>query len=277
MDQATPTPRILDVQGIVFRLLPASSYCVRYTPETLIAGFAFESQQGVHAFASDRVRPFFAGAHGLAFTPKDCSVYSEARKGGEYLTLTMTVARARDLLPDNTGALPSEQFSGLIDPRGMRSAYAIRRAILTENHDSSLVEILAANFLRAICRCGIPNFSLPPAARSLTLRRMRIIEDLIEARLDEQLPISEMAKACGLSTGFFIRAFKAATGQTPHRFLMERRVSRARALLGNTQETACQIAHMTGFASQAHMSFTFKRALGVTPSELRSAIKRLPN
>jgi AraC family transcriptional regulator len=56
-------------------LLPPGPYRVAYTPGTRVAGFAFESQHGVHAFASDRNRPFHAQANGLAFTAAGCSIY----------------------------------------------------------------------------------------------------------------------------------------------------------------------------------------------------------
>jgi AraC family transcriptional regulator len=83
-----------------------------------------------------------------------------------------------------------------------------------------------------------------------------------------------MAAACGLSSGFFLRAFKAATGQAPHQFLLARRLIEARRLLEQTGAGAAEIAALTGFCSQAHMTTAFRRALGVTPAAYRAGINR---
>jgi AraC family transcriptional regulator len=79
-----------------------------------------------------------------------------------------------------------------------------------------------------------------------------------------------MAAACDLSTGFFLRAVKAATGQTPHRLLMSRRVAEARRLLRQSRYSADEIAHLAGFSSQPHMTTVFKRLIGVTPGAYRA-------
>jgi len=81
--------------------------------------------------------------------------------------------------------------------------------------------------------------------------------------------VQELAGALGLSAGFFCRAFRAAVGQAPHDYIIDRRVSRARALLQNAALDLATIAHTSGFASHAHMTATFRKRLGVAPSELR--------
>ena len=116
--------------------------------------------------------------------------------------------------------------------------------------------------------CGI---SIAPAARSwMTPRRLRLVDELIEARLDAKLTVRELAAALRLSTGFFCRAFKASVGKAPHDYIIDRRVSRARALLQSNPLDLSAIAHASGFASHAHMTATFRSRLGVTPSALRT-------
>ena len=59
-------------------LLPQSPYDAAYTPDAAIIGFAFDSQAGVHAFATDRRTEFPAKPNGLAYVPRGCDVYSES-------------------------------------------------------------------------------------------------------------------------------------------------------------------------------------------------------
>jgi AraC family transcriptional regulator len=274
MAAALPYAHSEAAQGVALRLLPRGPYSVRYTPVQPMAGFAFESQSGLHAFGSDRVRAFRAGVHGLAFTPPGCSVFSEAADGGEYLTLTGDPERLAALGGDGDARrLPQGQFTGWVHQESVRAAYALRRLLLSGAGDPAAIESALASFLGTLCSSAAGTASGQLSARSLTPFRLKIVEDLIEARLAEPLAISDMAAACGLSTGFFLRAFKAAVGQTPHYYLMGRRVAAARALLGATSSGAAEIAVLTGFCSQAHMNVCFRHHTGVTPGAYRAAVK----
>lgn len=112
---------------------------------------------------------------------------------------------------------------------------------------------------RAVTR-GAP---LPPAALARAVAR-------IEEGLDEHLTIAALAQECGMGPYAFARAFRAATGQPPHQFLIARRVERARAMLSETDAPLAEIAYACGFASQAHMTATFTARLGVSPGRLRA-------
>lgn len=269
MDE-TPPPS-LAVNGLTLRLWARGAYCARYTPDTPVAGFALESQTGRHAFASDRAHPFHAAANGMAFTPAGCSIYSEAREGGEYLTLTGPPWEFADILDGDDKSIPAERFSGRVHEDGIAAAHALRRALLGVPADRTAIEAAVATFVGALLEAGAPGWRRPSPARSMTPRRIQRIEALIDAEFSRALSIAEMAAACDLSTGFFLRAFKAATGQTPHQRLMSRRLAEARRLLRQTRESAGEIAHRTGFSSQPHMTTVFKRLIGITPAAYRAA------
>jgi len=263
-----PAPHTLQSGGMTLTLLPAAPYRASFTPAQPVAGFAFESQRGMHAFASDGVHPFHALANGLAFTPPGCSVYSEARWGGEYLTVSGDADAFTALLPDEKARLPGERFTGRTDTAGISAAHALRRLMLAPDADRGAIDTAIAAFLESMHRCSDPSWRQPPHANSMTPQRLRRVEEMIEARLSEPLSVQDMAAPCGLTPGFFLRAFKAATGRTPHRFLMDRRIARARRLIGEGRLGLGEIACCTGFSSQAHMTSAFKRQLGVTPSRI---------
>jgi AraC family transcriptional regulator len=103
----------------------------------------------------------------------------------------------------------------------------------------------------------------------MTTRRLKEVDELIDARLDDKLTVQELATAVGLSTGFFSRAFKASVGKAPYEYIIDRRISRARTLLEIGTAELSDIALASGFTSHAHMTATFRSRLGVTPSHIR--------
>ncbi len=267
--QIASAPRRFAVAGAWWaELLPRNPYQAAYTPDLPIVGFAFDGQVGVHAFASDRKVEFRARPNGLAYVPPGCDVYSQSKHGGEYLK----IAFERQQEDEWSRA---RHFSDVIDPAAVRAAQQLRRQLLARDCIDELqcerfVHALRERAVGVLTVRSLGGTSLEPAARSsITPRRLRIVDDLIEARLDAKVTVQELAGALGLSAGFFCRAFHAAVGQAPHDYIIDRRVSRARALLQKAALDLATIAHTSGFASHAHMTATFRKRLGVTPSELR--------
>ncbi len=78
-----------------------------------------------------------------------------------------------------------------------------------------------------------------------------------------------MASACGLSRGYFVKAFYQTTGLPPHRWLIVQRVERAKEWMRNPNLPLSMIADACGFADQSHFSRTFMRLTGVSPRRWR--------
>nr|MBA3528025.1 helix-turn-helix transcriptional regulator [Propionibacteriaceae bacterium] len=91
----------------------------------------------------------------------------------------------------------------------------------------------------------------------------------INDNLPRKLPLQEVAGAANMSPHHFARSFKAATGLSPHQYVVRRRVERAKALLADTDLTISEIAQAVGFADHNHLSSHIKRVLGVSPGALR--------
>jgi AraC family transcriptional regulator len=109
----------------------------------------------------------------------------------------------------------------------------------------------------------------PRAAGGLPERVLRRLLDRIEADLGDRLSIDDLAREAGLSRYHFSRAFRAATGLAPHRYVLERRIARAKALLCDSDTAIAEIALCTGFSSQSHLTDCFRRWVGVAPGEYR--------
>ncbi|WP_337997178.1 AraC family transcriptional regulator [Oleispirillum naphthae] len=241
-------------------LLPRQPYEVRYTTERAAVGFAFDPQAGEHAFASDRVRPFRVRARSLAFVPAGCEVFSRSAAGGEYLRLILPSAA--------DGA--AERFSGSQDAAAARAAWTLRALLLAGGPPDPLLFDAHAAALAA--HAAVPRATAGAAAGGwMTPQRLKRIEDLVEARLETGPSVAEMAAELGLSADFFSRAFKAATGETPHAYVLTRRIARARALIRAGADDLSTVAFAAGFSSHAHMSAAFRRILGVTPGALRGS------
>jgi AraC family transcriptional regulator len=98
----------------------------------------------------------------------------------------------------------------------------------------------------------------------------RVLERMHNLNLD--LDLQTLAAETGYSRSHFLRMFRAATGQTPHRYLLQLRVQRAQELMGRGKVPLIDIAASCGFSSQAHMSRVFRQVLAVTPSEFRRSL-----
>jgi AraC family transcriptional regulator len=99
-------------------------------------------------------------------------------------------------------------------------------------------------------------------------RRVQRVLDHIEANLDQALTLARLARVAGVSSAHLSVWFKARTGLPVHRYVVRRRVERARVLLLQGVLPASEIALAVGFAHQTHMARWLRRELGVTPREL---------
>jgi len=104
---------------------------------------------------------------------------------------------------------------------------------------------------------------LPPA-------RLRRVFEYIDANLDVGVRLNMLAREAGVSAFHFARLFKESTGNSPHQYLLQRRLDRAKTMLRQPAMSLAEISTSTGFADQSHFTKVFRRFTGVTPSEYRS-------
>ncbi len=105
-----------------------------------------------------------------------------------------------------------------------------------------------------------------PAERHLLRAR-----DLVDARYGEPLDVDDLARAAGLSRAHFSRQFRTAFGETPHAYLLTRRLERAAALLRATDHSVVEICFAVGLRSVGSFTTSFTRAYGLTPTAYRAA------
>jgi AraC family transcriptional regulator len=152
---------------------------------------------------------------------------------------------------------------------------AIGRTVAGELHNPSptaplLVETLSAALgvyiLRNYSGLSAAAHPLPTAKGTLDGRRLARVLAFIDAHLDHELSLEELAREACLSAFHFARSFKAATGVSPHRYVLKRRLDHAKTLLAAGALPLAEVALTCGFSSQAHFSSSFKQATGMSPS-----------
>ena len=106
-------------------------------------------------------------------------------------------------------------------------------------------------------------------ASPLSVRTQVRLFEFIEENLHRNLGLEELAKQVGYGRGHFLKTFRAAAGTSPHQYLLDRRVERAKAMLKKTRTPLVEIATACGFSSQSHFSNEFRRRVGISPGRYR--------
>lgn len=133
-------------------------------------------------------------------------------------------------------------------------------------YGESLAIALAARLVSCYSS-GQLNF--PNTNDGLPAWRLRRVTEFIEENINSELSLADLATIAQFSEYHFSRMFKLSTGLTPHRYVMERRVARAKELLSQSQISIKEISTSVGFADQAHLTTVFKRLTGATPKQYR--------
>lgn len=242
-------------------LLPAAPYSVHAASPFWTVGVALERQRGVHAVDGQPRHDFDAWPGQLALTAPGVAMFSESPQGGEYLWLQLCEP------PDGAtppGALPRRVITS---PRvSLRHALALRRWLLQAAPPDAL-EAAAAQWVGQAWGLWRPHQT--PAAPPLRWPWGADLLDFIDAHLDEALTLNTLAARVGLPALAFLRRFTQCWGTTPHAYVLERRLQKARRLLTGTQDSVAEVAAACGFAQQSHLGQAFKRMTGLTPQAYR--------
>ena len=107
--------------------------------------------------------------------------------------------------------------------------------------------------------------------RHVAARHLLRAKDLVDARYFDELSVADMAAAASMSPSHFSRHFTATFGESPHQYLLTRRLERAAALLRTSDWPVTHICFAVGWNSVGSFTTSFRRVFGLTPSAYRSA------
>lgn len=104
---------------------------------------------------------------------------------------------------------------------------------------------------------------------ALSDRQLRTVIDHIEERCGQTIRLADLARLADVSESYLSHAFKAATGMPPHRWQLQARVRRAKAMMARRDASLSEVSGALGFSDQAHFTRVFRRLAGCTPSNWR--------
>ena len=161
------------------------------------------------------------------------------------------------------------------DPLLEQLALAIVNALQDGTADDglyvdTLAQMMAVHLARAHSTRSCPARTTP--VETLSKWRVRRLLDYIEAHLDGDLSLEALGAVAEISPLYLARSFKYAVGQSPHQYVLSRRVERAKELLRSSEAPIVDVALNSGFSSQSHLSSWFVRQVGVSPAKYRRQI-----
>jgi len=101
--------------------------------------------------------------------------------------------------------------------------------------------------------------------------RLKRVFEYIEAHIDQEIRLSNLAETASMSPFYFARLFKNSTGVTPHQYVATRRMQRAKEMLRHSDTSIFEIGMRVGYLDPKHFRTLFRRDVGVSPSEFRAA------
>jgi AraC family transcriptional regulator len=155
-----------------------------------------------------------------------------------------------------------------------RIAHRLLQEIAEPGPVSRMVTEELAQELAAYVIFTHSNLDLQREGRSHTMAPIRLkrAEDFVLSNLDSDLSLLDIASAAGMSLFHFAKAFKQATGHTPHQYLTQQRMLHARALLHDGNLSIGQVAKAVGL-THSHFTAVFTRRMGMTPSKFRDVLE----
>lgn len=160
---------------------------------------------------------------------------------------------------------------GTTDPKALHIAELLKMELTqgetaSEIYVDSLVTLFGIHLLRDYSSLGK---SQGRAKGGLSASGARRIREFLEENFTRKLAVAELAAILGFSPGRFILAFTRTFGQTPHQYVVNLRLDFAERLLIQGNMTIAEIAYLSGFSSQSHLTVTMKKYRHLTPAQMR--------
>ena len=201
-------------------------------------------------------------------------VWHKRERASEYINIALDQKFLNQVAVESGLSAPVELKHRVIfsDPTILHIAHLFKAEVLNDGlagklYIESLRNLLAVHLLRNYNQAVVK-----PALekRALDAYKLNKVKDFIEERLAEDLSIADLAAVVHMSQFHFARTFKAATGTSPHRYLTQRRIERAKVLLEVTRLSVAEVAYSVGFTNQSHFAAQFYKITGTTPKTYRN-------
>lgn len=207
----------------------------------------------------------------LSFCPPDVTLRS-VTPVARFILVAWDTDLYSALLPElGANATRFEHLLHLHDPLLGQIGTTLAQEVEGGFADKILVESLGTALCIRLARHFVGRLPLP-TSKGLSPERLQRVRDYVEAHLDDDLSLTVLAEVACLSPYHFSRSFKQAVGIGPQRYVMRRRIDRAKTLMRRTNQPLASIAAEVGFNDQSHLTSIFRRETGTTPGRFRTAV-----
>lgn len=226
------------------------------------------------AFAGDKLETFDAPLGMLVINPANVesrTIWSSTRENLVVgIRRESMLALAEQEFGAGTAELQTVPF-GTVDPAALSLAQMLRDEVArSDQANELLIDSVITIFGIHLLRKYADSRGRPTRVRGgLSEYGARRVRDFIENNFARKLSVADLAAVCDLSPGHFLQAFTKTFGEPPHKYLLLRRLDAAEKLLCETGMTISEVAYMSGFSSQSHLTSTMRRYRHVTPAQLR--------
>jgi AraC family transcriptional regulator len=171
------------------------------------------------------------------------------------------------------GSVHLGPLSAIGDPLVLQIASTVAQEVENGSLDRILADALNTALAVRIVRGFVdPSKITLELSNGLSRERLQRVYDYIEAHLDDRLSLADLAGVACLSPYHFSRSFTQAVGVGPQRYVMQRRIEKAKTLMRRTNQPLALIAQEAGFSDQSHLTSLFRREMGTTPGQYRAAL-----
>jgi AraC family transcriptional regulator len=210
----------------------------------------------------------------VSFVPAYCErhvVLSDVRS--EWASISLN---PRQLVGNDDIRLECPAFSNVDDPFITGLVTELSRLFATDGRlDKTYCEAMSHALACYLARrYGKQRSKTLDKELKLPAWRLRRIADYVEAHIDRDILVSDLANLVGVSSGHLHRAFRQTMGITPLDYITDKRIRRAMAIMAQGDTSIAELALQVGFVSPSHFTRTFRRVTGMNPSAFRAGMHR---
>jgi AraC family transcriptional regulator len=267
-------PRLITFRGGgVHSVRPPGSQVFK-APEHFVA-VMLAPATGIRAsLGSDKVHEYDADVGMIVINPANVESHVTWSSTRENIVVALTPESLRELaaheFETDCAELQPPPF-GTVDPQALHLAQLLKaeltqRETPNELYVDSLVTMFGVHILRNYT--GVQQ--LPPAPKGgLSNRSGRRVQEFLDVNFSRKISVAELAAVCGLSPRHFIQAFTKSFGEPPYKHLLRLRLGFAERLLVKGELSIAEIAHLSGFSSQSHLTTVMMKYRRKTPMQVR--------
>lgn len=231
--------------------------------------------RGIRAsLGGDKVHEYDADVGMIVINPADVESHVTWSSTRENIVVALTPESLRELAAHEFDAGCAELRPppfGTVDPDALHLAQLLKaeltqREAPNELYVDSLVTMFGVHILRNYTEVKKP---LPDPKGGLSHRSARRVQEFLDVNFSSKISVAELAAVAGHSPRHFIQAFTMSFGEPPHRHLLRLRLAFAERLLVQGDLPIAEVAHLSGFSSQSHLTTTMMKYLKMTPMQLR--------